>query len=163
MTNYVPYWSEEQFKARIERLSVNGYINRAALRKLIDSQLASPAIKSRINDILINNLSKQALHVKYDLGIGHKGDARPSRWTATEVFEQLARLVDKEHYIKNDSQRWTVETISRASIKEIMYDVRVPESYQRNLALYLEQNPCRRIFKLEHIENFLRQSIPETA
>lgn len=163
MTNYVHQWTEDQFQARVERLSRNGYISRMALRELMDNQLATPAMKSIIRESLSNHLSKQTLHLKYDLGIGRRVEAKPLHWNSEQFFQQLAALVDKEHYVKNDTQRWTVETISRSSIKEFLQDIRVPEVYLRSLSMYLEQNPCRRIFKLENIETFLRQSVPHIA
>src|SRR5690242_10741569 len=130
MAEYIHQWDEAQFIARVENLSINGFISRTALRGLMDNRFASPALNTTIHEMLTNNLSKQQLHLKYDLGIKNLRPAPIVIWTDLEVVKQLSDLSDKQLYEKNDS-RWTVVTISRSSLKQLVEDSRLSEQHRR--------------------------------
>jgi hypothetical protein len=156
MNKNVYQWDHDQFVARVEKLAVDGYISRVALRSLMDNQFASPAIKTAIRESLSNHLNKQALHLKYDLGIKTYQQPAPSVWTEAEFMKRLAGIVDKQHYIKND-ERWTLETISRNSLRDLLEDPRIPEQNFKNISLLMERYPGKKLFKLDEVESYLRK------
>jgi hypothetical protein len=156
MSNYTHQWDENQFKARVENLSKDGFISRMALRSLMDNRFASPALKMTIYEMLNNNLRKQYLHLKFDLGIDTFKPVQSAPWTETELFQHLATLIDKQLYEKNDN-RWTIETISRASLKELLLEARLDEVHHRSLSVLLERNPSKKIFKPQEVESYLRK------
>ena len=156
MQNYTHQWDKKQFVARVENLSKDGFISRMALRSLMDNQFASPSLKTTIHEMLTNNLSKQYLHLKYDLGIDTFKPSQIIIWTEAEVIKQLGTLVNKDHYEKNDS-RWTVETVSKSSLKELLADPRISEVHHKSLSVLLERNPSKKIFKPQEVESYLRK------
>ena len=156
MQNYTHQWDKKQFVARVENLSKDGFISRMALRSLMDNQFASPSLKTTIHEMLTNNLSKQYLHLKYDLGIDTFKPSQIIIWTEAEVIKQLGTLVNKDHYEKNDS-RWTVETSSRSNLKELLLESRLDEMHHRSLSVLLERNPSKKIFKPQEVESYLRK------
>jgi hypothetical protein len=158
MAEYIHQWDETQFIARVENLSRNGFISRTALRSLMDNRFASPALKTTIHEMLTNNLSKQQLHLKYDLGIKNLRPAPILIWNEQEVVKQLNDLSDKQLYEKNDN-RWTVVTVSRASLKQMVDDSRVSETHRRAISILMERNPSKKVFKPQEVESYLRKNL----
>lgn len=158
MAEYIHQWDEAQFIARVENLSRNGFISRTALRGLMDNRFASPALKTTISEMLSNNLSKQQLHLKYDLGIKNLRPAPIIIWTEQEVVKQLSDLSDKQLYEKNDS-RWTVVTISRSSLKQLVDDARLSDAHRRAVSILMERNPSKKVFKPQEVESYLRKNL----
>jgi hypothetical protein len=156
MSNYTHQWDENQFRARVENLSKDGFISRLALRSLMDNRFASPSLKMTIHEMLSNNLRKQQLHLKFDLGIDTFKAVQSAPWSEAEVFQHLGTLIDKQLYEKNDN-RWTVETISRSNLKELLLESRLDEVHHRSLSVLLERNPSKKIFKPQEVESYLRK------
>lgn len=156
MSTYTHQWDEKQFVARVENLSKDGFISRMALRSLMDNRFASPSLKTTIHEMLNNNLSKQQLNLKYDLGINTYKPAQAVAWNDTEVIRQLGSYVDRQHYEKNDN-RWTVETISRSALKELLMDMRLADHHRSSLSVLMERNPSKKIFKPQEVETYLRK------
>lgn len=156
MSNYTHQWDEKQFIARVENLSKDGFISRMALRSLMDNQFASPTLKTTIHEMLTNNLRKQHLHLKFDLGIDTFKPVHTAPWNEVELFQHLNTLIDKQLYEKNDN-RWTVETISRANLKELLLESRLDENHHRSISVLLERNPSKKIFKPQEVESYLRK------
>ncbi len=158
MAEYIHQWDETQFIARVENLSRDGFISRTALRSLMDNRFASPFLKTSIQEMLSNNLSKQQLHLKYDLGLKNLRPAPVVIWSEQDVVKQLSDLSDRQLYEKNDS-RWTIVTISRSSLKQIVEDSKLADHHRRAISVLMERNPSKKVFKPQEVETYLRKNL----